>query len=221
MPLDINTTDLPHYIAVEGPMAVGKTTLTKRLAETFNYETLLETSDENPFLERFYLNRRQAALPAQLFFLFERARKIQELRQADMFRPIRVADFIIEKDRLFAEINLDADELKLYENIYAHLTLDAPTPDLVIYLQTPADILLERVQHRGVKAEQNIEKDYLCQLIDAYTRFFHDYSAAPLLIVNAAEIDLAQSDEDFEDLVKFLLSVKSGRHYYNPKQTII
>ncbi len=221
MPLDINTTDLPHYIAVEGPMAVGKTTLTKRLAETFNYETLLETSDENPFLERFYLNRRQAALPAQLFFLFERARKIQELRQADMFRPVRVADFIIEKDRLFAEINLDADELKLYENIYAHLTLDAPTPDLVIYLQTPADILLERVQHRGVKAEQNIEKDYLCQLIDAYTRFFHDYSAAPLLIVNAAEIDLAQSDEDFEDLVKFLLSVKSGRHYYNPKQTII
>jgi len=219
--LDINTTDLPHYIAVEGPMAVGKTTLTKRLAETFNYETLLETSDENPFLERFYLNRRQAALPAQLFFLFERARKIQELRQADMFRPVRVADFIIEKDRLFAEINLDADELKLYENIYAHLTLDAPTPDLVIYLQTPADILLERVQHRGVKAEQNIEKDYLCQLIDAYTRFFHDYSAAPLLIVNAAEIDLAQSDEDFEDLVKFLLSVKSGRHYYNPKQTII
>ena len=221
MPLDINTTDLPHYIAVEGPMAVGKTTLTKRLAETFNYETLLETSDENPFLERFYLNRRQAALPAQLFFLFERARKIQELRQADMFQPVRVADFIIEKDRLFAEINLDADELKLYENIYAHLTLDAPTPDLVIYLQTPADILLERVHHRGVKAEQNIEKEYLCQLIDAYTRFFHDYSAAPLLIVNAAEIDLAQGDEDFEDLVKFLLSVKSGRHYYNPKQTII
>ena len=218
--MDINTTGLPRYIAVEGPMAVGKTTFTKRLAETFNYETLLETSETNPFLERFYLNRRQAALPTQLFFLFERARQIQELRQADMFQPVRVADFIIEKDRLFAEINLDADELKLYENIYAHLTLDAPTPDLVIYLQEPADLLLERVQHRGIKAEQNIEMEYLCQLIDAYTRFFHYYSASPLLIVNAAEIDFTHG-EDFEDLVKFLLSIKSGRHYYNPKQTII
>ncbi len=152
--MDINTTGLPRYIAIEGPIAVGKTTFTKRLAEIFNYETLLETSDANPFLERFYQNRRQAALPTQLFFLFERARKIQELRQADMFKPVRVADFIIEKDRLFAEINLDADELKLYENIYAHLTLDAPTPDLVIYLQTPADILLERVQLRAVKGEK-------------------------------------------------------------------
>ena len=219
--MDINTTGLPRYLAVEGPIAVGKTTLAKRLAEAFNVETLLDTSDPNPFLERFYLDRRQAALPTQLFFLFERARIIQELRPADMFQPVRIADFILEKDRLFAEINPAADELTLYYNSYAHLSLHAPPPHRVISLQAPAELLLQRVQHRGVKGEQNIEKDYLCQLIDAYTRFFHDYRASPLLIVNATEIDLAHGDEDFEDLVNFLLSVKSGRHYYNPAQTII
>lgn len=221
MALDINTTGLPRYIAVEGPIGVGKTTLAKNLADSLNYETLLESSEANPFLERFYKNRQQAALPAQLFFLFERARQIQELRQADMFQPVRVADFIIEKDRLFAEINLDVDELKLYENIYTHLIVEAPKPDLVIYLQAPADILLERIHRRGVKIEQAIDKTYLTQLVDAYTKFFHYYTASPLLIVNATEIDLAQSNEDYENLLKFLLSVKNGRHYYNPKQAII
>lgn len=138
-----------------------------------------------------------------------------------MFEPVRVADFILEKDRLFAEINLDSDELKLYDNIYDHLTIEAPTPDLVVYLQAPADVLLDRVQQRGMIAEQDIEKSYLTQLVEAYTEFFHYYEAAPLLIVNAAEIDLVNNDQDYESLLKYLLSVTGGRHYYNPTPSMI
>lgn len=211
----------PKYMAVEGPIGVGKTSLTKRFAETFNYQTLLETSETNPFLERFYRNRRQAALPTQLFFLFERVRQLEDLKQGDMFEPVRVADFIIEKDRLFAEINLDKDELKLYENIYDHLVLDAPTPDLVIYLQAPADVLMERVIRRGIKYERSIEKNYLNQLVEAYTRFFHYYDKSPLLIVNATQVDLVNNEEDYNALVNFLPKVTQGRHYYNPAPSIL
>jgi len=213
--------ELPRYIAVEGPIGVGKTSLARRLAESFNYEALLETVENNPFLERFYQNRRQAALPTQLFFLFERARQIQELRQGDMFEPVRVADFILEKDRLFAKINLDADELKLYENIYSHLTIDAPTPNLVIYMQAPASVLMERIRSRGVKAEQAVEKSYLEELVETYTEFFHYYSKAPLLIVNAADIDLVNNETDYSELLQFVRTVKSGRHYYNPRPSFI
>jgi deoxyadenosine/deoxycytidine kinase len=213
--------NIPRYITVEGPIGVGKTTLTKRLAETFNYETLLENSADNPFLERFYQNRKQAALPTQLFFLFERARQIQMLRQADMFQPIRVSDFLMEKDRLFAQINLDADELKLYDNIYEHLAIDAPIPDLVIYLQAPADVLMERILQRGVKAEQSIEIDYVHQLSTAYTEFFHYYDASPLLIVNATEFDLVNNADEYEQLVGYLVNIKNGRHYYNPSPSIL
>ena len=213
--------NLPRFIAVEGPIGVGKTTLAKRLAESLNYETFLEEPELNPFLERFYANRRAAALPTQLFFLFDRARQIQELRQGDMFQPVRVADFLIEKDRLFAELNLDQDELKLYENIYDHLTIDAPTPNLVVYLQAPVNVLIERVYRRGVEAERQIEPEYLQALSDAYARFFLYFDAAPLLIVNAAEIDLVNSDADYEALLKVMLGTRSGRHYYNPSPGII
>lgn len=221
MSVEINTADLPRYIAVEGPIGVGKTSFTRRLAETFNYEMVLEAPEVNPFLERFYQNRRLAALQTQLFFLFERAQQLQGLRQGDMFEPVRVADFLIEKDRLFAEINLDTDEMKLYENIYAHLTINAPRPDLVVYLQAPVSILLERISQRGIGYEQQIERGYLEELAEAYTGFFHFYDAAPLLIVNTADIDLVNNDEDYEDLVRFLLTVKSGRHYYNPRPSMI
>ena len=149
--------NIPRYIAIEGPIGVGKTSLTKRLAESFNYELLLEKSEENPFLDRFYENSRQHALSAQLFFLFQRAQQIQELRQEDLFEPVRVADFLIDKDNLFALQNLDADEYELYLKVYKHLIIEAPTPDLVIYLQAPTNILLDRIQKRGVKAEQFIE----------------------------------------------------------------
>ncbi len=220
--LDLNLSNyqLPRYIAVEGPIGVGKTTLAKRLANSFNYETLLEDAEENPFLERFYQDRKNAALPTQLFFLFQRARQLGALRQGDMFQPVRIADFLLEKDPLFAEVNLDEDELRLYQMVYQQLTIDAPTPDLVIYLQAPTDILLERVSQRGSGSEKYINVSYLSKLNDAYTQFFYYYEKSPLLIVNAAEIDLASNDADYQNLVKYLLSIKSGRHYYNPRPTL-
>lgn len=207
---------LPRFIAVEGNIGVGKTTLAKRLARTFNYDTLLEQAQENPFLDRFYLDRKSHALPTQLFFLFQRSRQFQELRQGDMFEPVRVADFLIDKDPLFARATLDSDELSLYQKVYEQLTIDAPRPDLVIYLQAPVDALLQRIRQRGILAEQAIDRDYLNQLNEAYTQLFHYYSASPLLIVNAGAIDLVNNPEHYQQLVEYLLTIKSGRHYYNP-----
>ena len=166
----------PRFIAVEGPIGVGKTSLTKRLAETFNYELLLENAEENPFLDRFYQNPRQHALATQLFFLFQRAQQIEESRQSDLFEPVRVSDFLIDKDMLFAELNLEKDEYNLYHKVYQHLVIDAPKPDLVIYLQAPTEVLLQRIQKRGIPSEQMIESEYLNQLNRAYTEFFHYYS---------------------------------------------
>lgn len=206
----------PRFIVVEGPIGVGKTTLARRLADTFGSELLLEGAEENPFLERFYQNPRDGALPTQMFFLFQRARQMQELRQGDMFEPVRVSDFMLEKDRMFAELTLDPDELTLYEQAYNLLTLDAPQPDLVIYLQAPVEVLQQRVARRGRRGEEHMVADYLRTVSDAYARFFYDYDIAPLLIVNAAEIDLAESDEDYILLLEQIRSVKRGRHYFNP-----
>jgi len=213
---------IPRYIAVEGPIGVGKTSLTKRLAKSFNYDMLLEKSEENPFLERFYNDPRQMALATQLFFLFQRAQQLQDLRQDDMFEPVRVADFLMEKDRLFARQNLDQDEFELYQNVYKHLTIDAPKPDLVIYLQAPVNVLLERIQKRGILAEQQIEASYLESLIDAYTNFFHYYDESTLLVVNSSEIDLVNNDEDYEQLLDYILTTRKGsRNYFNPKPTLL
>ena len=206
----------PAYIAVEGPIGVGKTTLAKRLAASFNYQTLLENAEENPFLERFYQNRKQAALATQLFFLFQRSQKIHDLRQADIFEPVRVADFLIEKDPLFARVNLDPDEFDLYRKVYEQLTIDAPRPDLVIYLQAAPDVLLSRIENRGITAEREINRDYLERLNEVYSEFFLYYDDAPLLIVNASEIDLANSDADYTHLVDYMLDIRNGRHYFNP-----
>lgn len=211
----------PRFIAVEGPIGVGKTSLTKRLAETFNYELLLENAEENPFLDRFYKNPRQHALATQLFFLFQRAQQIAESRQSDLFEPVRVSDFLIDKDRLFAELNLEKDEYDLYHKVYQHLVIDAPKPDLVIYLQAPTEVLLQRIQKRGIPSEQMIESEYLNQLNRAYTEFFHYYSDSKLLIVNSAEIDLVANDEDYEQLVTYILSLPNGTHYFNPKPTLL
>ena len=211
----------PRFIAVEGPIGVGKTSLTKRLAETFNYELLLENAEENPFLDRFYQNPRQHALATQLFFLFQRAQQIAESRQSDLFEPVRVSDFLIDKDRLFAELNLEKDEYDLYHKVYQHLVIDAPKPDLVIYLQAPTEVLLQRIQKRGILSEQMIESEYLNQLNRAYTEFFHYYSDSKLLIVNSAEIDFVANDEDYEQLVTYILSLPNGTHYFNPKPTLL
>ena len=195
--------------------------MTKRLAETFNYELLLENAEENPFLDRFYQNPKQHALATQLFFLFQRAQQIEESRQSDLFEPVRVSDFLIDKDRLFAELNLEKDEYNLYHKVYQHLVIDAPKPDLVIYLQAPTEVLLQRIQKRGIPSEQMIESKYLNQLNRAYTEFFHYYSDSKLLIVNSAEIDLVANDEDYEQLVTYILSLPNGRHYFNPKPTLL
>jgi deoxyguanosine kinase len=220
---DINkSSSIPRYIAVEGPIGVGKTSLAKRLAKSFNYEILLEKSEDNPFLERFYRDPRQMALATQLFFLFQRAQQIQDLRQDDMFEPVRVADFLMEKDRLFARQNLDTDEFKLYQNVYEHLTIDAPQPDLVIYLQAPVEVLIERIQKRGIQSEQLIEKRYLENLSNAYTEFFHYYDDSTLLVVNSAEIDLVNNDEDYDQLLDYILTTRKGsRNYFNPRPTLL
>jgi len=212
----MSAAEIPRYIVIEGPIGVGKTSLAKRLAEEFGGELLLDGAEESPFLERFYRNARHAALPTQIFFLFQRAQQIQDLRQSDMFAPVRVADFILEKDRLFAELTLDDHELRLYNQVYDNITVDAPQPDLVIYLQAPVDVLLARVQKRGRDSERFIESNYLQRLVEAYTRFFYHYSATPLLIVNAADIDLVNNNQDYQLLLERLSKTTSGRHYFNP-----
>ena len=215
--INIDTALLPHFIAVEGPIGVGKTAFAKRLAATFNYDTLLEQADENPFLERFYNQYPGAALPTQLYFLFQRVKQMQALRQGDIFKPVKIADFLISKDPIFAQITLDDDELRLYQSVYNNLAIEQPIPDLVIYLQASSDVLLERVMRRGIAMEKNIKKDYLQALNEAYQQFFHYYEDAPLLIVNASEINPVNNDQDFLNLVKYLLTIKTGRHYYNPQ----
>ena len=214
----ISRTDLkpPGYVVVEGPVGVGKTSLVRRLAESFGGETLLEKAEENPFLERFYKDRRQAALPTQLFFLFQRSNQLQALRQRDMFRSALVADFMLEKDPLFARVNLDEDELKLYEQVYAQLTLDAPSPDLVVYLQAPVEALVKRINKRGRQDEQRIEPEYIQKLCDAYAEFFYYYRKSPLLIINATDINPVEREADYQLLLEQICSVRRGTHYFNP-----
>ena len=205
----------PRFIAVEGPIGVGKTTLARRLAQSFGSDLMLETPDDNPFLKQFYENPRAAALPTQLFFLFQRVRQLNAMRQSDLFRPVQVTDYLLEKDRLFAELTLTADELRLYDQVYASLAPQTPVPDLVIYLQAPVPVLLERIARRGKSYERLITEDYLRRLANAYVEFFHRYTAAPLLIVNASEIDLADSDADYRQLLDRVRNRPAGRQYVN------
>ena len=212
---------LPKYIAIEGPIGVGKTTLAHKIAETFNYDVFLEQPAENPFLKSFYRNPKQSALATQLFFLFQRMQQIEDLKQRSLFEPVRVADFLIQKDRLFAEVTLSNEEMNLYDKVYEHLTLDAPSPDLVIYLQAPIEILKERITKRGNINEQYLTLDYLERLNDAYSRFFLDYNSAPLLIINAADINLESNESDYEALVTMIMSNPKGKNFVNPQPSII
>jgi deoxyguanosine kinase len=213
----MKTTDIPHqFIVIEGPIGVGKSTLTRRLCASLGAEAVLEQAAENPFLERFYRNPRDGALPAQLYFLFQRAQQLAALNQQDMFAPLRVADYLLEKDRLFARVTLDDAEFGLYEQVYTKLDVQAPKPDLVVYLQAPVDVLLERIAKRGIRYEQQIERAYLERLNEAYARFFHEYEAAPLLIVNAASIDPINNQADYDELLAAIQRMKRGRLYYNP-----
>ena len=217
----IKEVPLPKYIAIEGPIGVGKTTLANKIATTFNYDAFLEQPAENPFLKNFYRNPSQSALANQLFFLFQRMQQIQDLKQRSLFETVRVADFLIEKDRLFAEVTLSNEEMDLYDKVYDHITLDAPTPDLVIYLQAPIDVLKERITKRGNINEQYLTLEYLEKLNDAYSRFFLDYNDAPLLIINAADINLESNESDYESLITTIMSNPKGKNFINPQPSII
>ncbi len=213
--------DAPRFIAVEGPIGVGKTSLAKKLADSLSADTVFEEVLENPFLERFYQDGQSAALPAQMFFLFARARQIEGLRQSDLFATVRVSDYLFAKDRLFAELNLSPDELALYDQVVDTLRVEPPVPDLVIYLQASVDSLLDRIDRRGIGFERAIDRQYLERLTDAYARYFHAYDDGPLLIVNASQIDPISSNEDYEQLFRQIESTTGGRHFYNPVATAL
>jgi len=216
---------LPRFIAVEGPIGAGKTTLTKLLANSFGYETFLEQPAENPFLPDFYINPSQAALATQLFFLFQRVKQIQELKQDDIFLPNRVSDFLLDKDKLFAKATLSSEELKLYEQIYQYLSIDLPSPDLVIYLQAETKTLYERVMHRGIEMEKSISFDYLELLNETYKEFFFDYERSPVLIVNSDFLDLQTNKSDYNLLLEKLLDYfnkpEGTKMYFNPSPALI
>lgn len=212
----------PHkFIAVEGPIGVGKSSLAAKLSKSLNCELVKERASENPFLEHFYKNSEQSALPVQLHFLTERVKQWNELCQNDIFSKGIVTDFMLEKDRLFAQLTLTVEEFKLYDQMYQSLSVQSTKADLIVYLQAPVDVLQKRIQHRGINYEQQISRHYLQQLSDAYTQFFHHYDDCPLLIVNAAEINPMENEADYEQLLEHICSTRSGRHFINPLPTTL
>ncbi len=204
------------YIVVEGPIGCGKTTLAKKLVEHFSIDYLSEKADENPFLERFYQDGPRYALSTQLFFLFQRANQIETLNQRDMLKKPIVADFFLEKDPLFAKLNLDDEEYSLYHKIYTHLQLKAARPDLVIYLQSPIEALMKRISERNVSYEQEIPRAYIEKLADTYNIFFHNYANAPVLIVNNHKLNILDNNDAFELLIDRISKITSQREFFNP-----
>jgi deoxyguanosine kinase len=204
-----------RYLVVEGPIGAGKTTLARRLGARLAADLVLENPEENPFIGRFYQDMARYALPTQLFFLFQRSRMLEPLAQPDMFgRPV-VGDFLLDKDPLFARLTLSEDELALYRRIYETLRPRTPTPDLVVYLQAPVATLVERVRRRAAGFERGISDEYLAMLGESYARFFYDYDAAPVLIVNSENLNFVEREGDFELLVSRLRAMKSRREFFN------
>lgn len=204
------------FIVVEGPIGSGKTTLARMLSEKFSTELLSEKAEENPFLARFYQDAKRYALPTQLFFLFQRSRQIADVSQMDLFSQPITADFFLEKDPLFARLNLNDEEYALYHQIYTHLELKTPKPDLVIYLQTPVDALSERITERGIKYESDIRYEYIERLSNAYSEYFHSYDASPVLIVNNQKLNIIKDEAALNLLVDRITQIKTRREYFNP-----
>lgn len=204
-----------RYLVVEGPIGAGKTSLAKRLGARLSADLVLEQPTENPFIARFYQDMTRYALPTQLFFLFQRARMIEPLKQPDMFARPAVADFLLDKDLLFARVTLSGDEFALYQKIYDALRPQAPVPDLVIYLQAQPAVLVERVKRRAAGFERGISEEYLALLAESYARFFYHYTAAPLFIVNSENLNFVERDGDFELLVSRLRGMKSRREFFS------
>jgi deoxyguanosine kinase len=204
-----------RYIVVEGPIGAGKTSLALRMADCLNGTLLLEKPDENPFLEKFYDDIRRHALPTQLFFLFQRANQLQGVMQKDMFTKVTVSDFLLDKDQLFARLTLSDAEYDLYQQIYHHVQPQASTPDLVIYLQASPTTLIERVKRRGNTFEKNISEEYLWRLTESYTRFFHQYEDAPVMIINSENLNFVDSQEDFDLLLRQVDQMRGAREYFN------
>jgi len=207
------------YIVVEGPIGSGKSTLARLLATQFNANMFSEKAERNPFLPKFYEDMQHYALPTQLFFLFQRANQINELKQKDFFRNGVVADFFLQKDPIFARLNLDNEEFKLYDQIYKHLEIKAPTPDLVIYLQTPVDLLRQRVEKRNIGYEQRISTEYLERIAESYSSYFHNDHNSNVLIVNNQNLDLLKDKSSLNMLTERIFSISSIREYFNPKLT--
>ena len=212
--------ELKHrYIVVEGPIGVGKTALTRALAKRFGARSVFEIVEENPFLASFYQDRNKYAFQTQLFFLLSRFKQQQDLFQQDLFSQVTVSDYLFAKDRIFASITLDPNELGLYERVYDHLGPRVMRPDLVIYLQARLDVLLARIRKRGREFERKFDADYLAELSRTYNDFFHRYDDTPLLVINTSDIDFVESEKDFEELIRAMGSIRAGTHYYQPLGT--
>ena len=203
------------YIVIEGPIGCGKTTLARKLAERYQVNLLLENAEANPFLSRFYQDAPRYALPTQLFFLFQRVNQIRDIGQRDMFTRATICRFFLEKDLIFARLNLDQEEYALYHQMYQHLQIQATKPDLVIYLQTPVAALAERIEQRNISYEQDISRDYLARLANAYSEFFHQYEGSPLLIVNNDKLNIAEDDAALDLLIERMMQIRGQREYFN------
>lgn len=204
-----------RYIVIEGPIGAGKTSLARIMSERCGATAMLEAPEANPFLPHFYQNAARYALPTQLYFLFQRTNQVRELNQSDLFKRLTIADFMLDKDPLFARLTLNDEELKLYQQIYAHLQPPAPAPDLVIYLQASSETLIERVRRRGASYEKNMSDEYLVRLAEAYMRYFHQYAAAPLLIVNSENLNFVDSSGDFDLLLERVSAMRGPREFFS------